>query len=193
MGDVHPSEVKVQLLEALAARYPGGVPARGVSLWTRRAGVGIFDHGHAGTLGEHEALLDDLFDVGLQGSTQEVVVAGLGAGCYGIYTYAWAPDHPGFLTTIWVPGALSGTQTIGGEWTGKHARGTTFARHIGTAPPLLQQCLRERDCLSCEIVAVRIAEPGDAKSPQRGFCPQRAQRIVLRGADSTEELPCRPR
>jgi 4-aminobutyrate aminotransferase/(S)-3-amino-2-methylpropionate transaminase len=30
MGDVHPAAVKVELLEALVARYPGGVPARAV-------------------------------------------------------------------------------------------------------------------------------------------------------------------
>jgi 4-aminobutyrate aminotransferase/(S)-3-amino-2-methylpropionate transaminase len=30
MGDVHPTAVKVELLEELARRYPGGVPARGV-------------------------------------------------------------------------------------------------------------------------------------------------------------------
>jgi 4-aminobutyrate aminotransferase-like enzyme len=30
MGDVHPPEVKVELLEALAARFPGGGPARAV-------------------------------------------------------------------------------------------------------------------------------------------------------------------
>jgi 4-aminobutyrate aminotransferase-like enzyme len=30
MGDVHPAEVKVALLEALTARFPGGGPARGV-------------------------------------------------------------------------------------------------------------------------------------------------------------------
>ena len=30
MGDVHPPAVKVELLEALVARYPGGAPARGV-------------------------------------------------------------------------------------------------------------------------------------------------------------------
>ena len=30
MGDVHPSAIKVELLEALVARYPGGVAARGV-------------------------------------------------------------------------------------------------------------------------------------------------------------------
>jgi 4-aminobutyrate aminotransferase/(S)-3-amino-2-methylpropionate transaminase len=30
MGDVHPAAVKVELLEALAARFPAGVPARTV-------------------------------------------------------------------------------------------------------------------------------------------------------------------
>jgi 4-aminobutyrate aminotransferase-like enzyme len=30
MGDVHPPAIKVQLLEALVAHYPGGAPARGV-------------------------------------------------------------------------------------------------------------------------------------------------------------------
>jgi acetylornithine/succinyldiaminopimelate/putrescine aminotransferase len=64
MGDVHPSRVKVELLEALCARYPGGVAARGVlsssgsdavetalktaALHTGRAGVLAFEGGYHG-------------------------------------------------------------------------------------------------------------------------------------------------
>ena len=70
-----------------------------------------------------------MFDVGLQGSSQEVVICGLAAGCYAIYTYAWAPDHPEFLTRVSVRGAESGAQMVGGAWLATHALGTTFARH----------------------------------------------------------------
>jgi 4-aminobutyrate aminotransferase-like enzyme len=64
MGDVHPSAPKVELLEALAARFPGGGPARAVlgssgadaveaalktaQLATGRAGVLAFEGGYHG-------------------------------------------------------------------------------------------------------------------------------------------------
>ena len=64
MGDVHPSRPKVELLEALAARFPGGGPARAVlgssgsdaveaalktaQLATGRAGVVAFEGGYHG-------------------------------------------------------------------------------------------------------------------------------------------------
>ena len=64
MGDVHPAAPKVALLEALAARFPGGGPARGVlgssgadaleaalktaQLATGRAGVVAFEGGYHG-------------------------------------------------------------------------------------------------------------------------------------------------
>jgi len=64
MGDVHPSAVKVELLEALAARFPGGGPARAVlgssgsdaveaaletaQLATGRAGAVAFEGGYHG-------------------------------------------------------------------------------------------------------------------------------------------------
>jgi len=64
MGDVHPAEVKVELLEALVARFPGGGPARAVlgssgsdavevalktaQLATGREGVVAFEGGYHG-------------------------------------------------------------------------------------------------------------------------------------------------
>jgi 4-aminobutyrate aminotransferase/(S)-3-amino-2-methylpropionate transaminase len=64
MGDVHPSAVKVELLEALARRFPGGGPARAVlgssgsdavelalktaALATGRAGIVAFEGGYHG-------------------------------------------------------------------------------------------------------------------------------------------------
>ncbi len=78
MGDVHPSQVKVELLEALCARYPGGEPARGVlsssgsdavetalktaALATGRVGVLAFEGGYHGlALGALDATHRDDF------------------------------------------------------------------------------------------------------------------------------------
>jgi len=78
MGDVHPSAVKVELLEALCARFPGGGPARGVlsssgsdavetalktaALATGRAGVLAFEGGYHGlALGALDATWRDDF------------------------------------------------------------------------------------------------------------------------------------
>jgi 4-aminobutyrate aminotransferase/(S)-3-amino-2-methylpropionate transaminase len=78
MGDVHPAEVKVALLEALAQRFPGGGPARAilgssgsdaveaalktVLLATGRAGVVAFEGGYHGLgLGALDATWRPLF------------------------------------------------------------------------------------------------------------------------------------
>jgi hypothetical protein len=53
-----------------------------------------FSFNNATTNGDDQALLDDLSD-GLQTFT----IAGLAAGTYDIYTYAWAPDVPGAALT----------------------------------------------------------------------------------------------
>src|SRR5262249_60833561 len=49
MGDVHPSAVKVELLEALAQRFPGGGPARAVwgSWGVDAAGIALKTAAHA--------------------------------------------------------------------------------------------------------------------------------------------------
>jgi 4-aminobutyrate aminotransferase/(S)-3-amino-2-methylpropionate transaminase len=78
MGDVHPGEVKVRLLEALVDRFPGGVPALAVlgssgsdaveialktaSLATGRAGVVAFEGAYHGlALGALDATFRPLF------------------------------------------------------------------------------------------------------------------------------------
>jgi hypothetical protein len=53
-----------------------------------------FSFNNATTSGNDEALMDDLSD-GLQTFT----IAGLEAGTYDVYTYAWAPDVPGAALT----------------------------------------------------------------------------------------------
>ncbi len=84
LGDVHPNEAKVELLEALAALYPGGVPAKGVlglsgsdaieiaqktaRLATGRGGILAFEGAYHGlSLGAlrvtHETRFSDPFDV----------------------------------------------------------------------------------------------------------------------------------
>jgi hypothetical protein len=45
-----------------------------------------------GPTGDDAALLNDLLDLGVAGTTT-VTIAGLAPGLYNVYTYAWAPDR----------------------------------------------------------------------------------------------------
>ncbi len=76
------------------------------------------------TLGDDQALLDDLADV--DGET--FVFSGLTNGFYRVYTYAFAPDDPTEITAVTPTGAS--TVNVGGvDWTGSHVEGQTFAMH----------------------------------------------------------------
>ncbi|MCY2960603.1 MAG: hypothetical protein NTY35_10600 [Planctomycetota bacterium] len=88
-----------------------------------------FDFDNAGTSGDAQSLLDDVHDLGGPTSAVSWSFAGLAAGDYSVYTYAWAPDNTTFRTTVSIAGALDPDQNVGGAWTGSHQLGVTYALH----------------------------------------------------------------
>lgn len=89
--------------------------------------AGPFSFNNAGTTGDDERLMDDLFDVGGVGGTGTVTISGLAAGAYDVYTYAWAPDSGTFITSVTVGGAAL---TSGGAWPGVPTSGITHTQHV---------------------------------------------------------------
>ena len=81
-----------------------------------------FSFNNAGTVGDDEALMDDICD-----GNRTWTFAGLPNGTYDVYTYAWAPDSATFSTSVSVNGGPG--QTVGGAWGGSHALGVTYALH----------------------------------------------------------------
>ncbi|MBK7644081.1 MAG: hypothetical protein IPJ19_13695 [Planctomycetes bacterium] len=55
--------------------------------------------------------------------------AGLAAGDYVLYTYAWAPDSAFFHSLVSVTGSPDPAQVVGGAWPGGYVAGVTHARH----------------------------------------------------------------
>ena len=96
-------------------------------------GAAEYAFNNAGTTGDDQNLLDDVYDVGGVGGVATLTVSGLSDGNYEIYTYTWAPDdRVGFCTDVDVAGSASGLQTVCGLWTGTHVQGTTYALHSVT-------------------------------------------------------------
>ena len=62
-----------------------------------------FSFNNAGTSGDEQALMDDIHD-----GANTYTIAGLAAGTYEVYTYAWAPDVPGDTSNVSVTGATTG-------------------------------------------------------------------------------------
>ena len=81
---------------------------------------------HAGTVGDDEALLDDLGDPGSSGLYR---FDGLLPGGYELWTYAWAPDSAAGLSSVIVTGATEPAATVGGAWSGALAEGITHSVH----------------------------------------------------------------
>ena len=99
----------------------------GVTLET--TGGVLYDFDNGGTSGDHDALLDDMQDVGYEPAFVDWTITGLSSGVYDIYTYAFAPDHPWYTTKVSVVGSTDGPQYVSGSWGGGHSHGVTFARH----------------------------------------------------------------
>lgn len=93
-------------------------------------GVQDYESDNAGTSGDDEALMDDFTDLGCAvGDATAYTISGLADGDYQVYTYAWASDGAGFRTDISVAGSSDPTQSVGGDWTGSHVLGVTYASH----------------------------------------------------------------
>jgi hypothetical protein len=91
-----------------------------------------FSFNNAGTVGDDQALLDDLIDLGGAGQADTFMVDGLEPASYDVYTYAWAPDNSTFITSVNVNAA--GAQNVGGVWPGSLMQGVTHAFHAVDAP-----------------------------------------------------------
>lgn len=81
---------------------------------------------HAGTVGDDQALLDDLGDPGSGGLYR---FDGLLPGGYEVWTYAWAPDSSAGLSSVIVTGASEIGATVGGAWNGALSEGITHSVH----------------------------------------------------------------
>lgn len=89
---------------------------------------GNFSFDNALTVGDDQALMDDLQDIGGVGNVSTWTIAGLTAGNYRVYSYAWAPDSPvNYITGVQLTGGSNGQQNCGGAtWSGAHVLGQTY-------------------------------------------------------------------
>lgn len=101
----------------------------------RAGGVGVFTFNNANTSGDHQLLLDDLYD--LTGSPATYTFAHLPKGDYDVYTYAVAPDSTAFTTSVNVTGSTStNPQVVGGTIpVNAFTLGVTHSRHRVTVVP----------------------------------------------------------
>ncbi|MBL8858275.1 MAG: hypothetical protein JNL28_07230 [Planctomycetes bacterium] len=108
-----------------------GAPT-GVTFALTAGSGGAFFSNNAGTTGDDEALMDDAqFPSTAGGATW--TIAGLAAGTYQVFTYAWAPDSANYLSNVSVNG---GPPTcVGGAWPGTYTLGVTHAVDTVVVPP----------------------------------------------------------
>ena len=122
--------------------FPGTTPlvdlagaATAVTISAVGSGVDVaFDN--AGTTGDDQALMDDLSD---PSPTATWTFSGLTPGPYVLYTYAWAPDDPGYISRVIVPASIDPSQTVHGVWPNGYVLGVTHALHrvlVGSAGTL---------------------------------------------------------
>ncbi len=91
-------------------------------------GNGNFYTNNAGTSGDDEALMDDLW---CPAGSADLIVSGLADNTYTFYTYAWAPDNSTYVTNVDILLSVDPSQDVGGVWPGGHLLGTTYALHTG--------------------------------------------------------------
>lgn len=101
----------------------------GVTIQRTSGAAAHFTFDNALTLGDDDALLDDVQDVGFAPSSTTWVVAGLPQGAYFLYTYAWAPDSASYVTTV------NGATAVGGAYVGSLALGVTHALDLVSVGP----------------------------------------------------------
>lgn len=82
----------------------------------------LFAYDNPATMGDDGLLLDDLLDTG---NLSICTISHLAAGQYTVFTYAWAPDNPGYVTGVRVN--FNAPSQIGGAFTGTYVPGVTHA------------------------------------------------------------------
>jgi hypothetical protein len=93
---------------------------------TAAGGFADYEFDNPATLGDDGALLDDIHDLANGSATW--TFQNLAAGSYLVYTYAWASDSPGYVSSV-ACGSIDPAQTVGGTWAGAHQQGLTYALH----------------------------------------------------------------
>ncbi len=104
---------------------------------SRTGGAAIFTNDNVNTTGNHQLLLDDVWDVGAPGNPAVYTFAHLPKGTYDVYTYAIAPDSAALLTSVNVTGSTStNPQIVGGAMpVNAFTPGVTHSVHRVTVVP----------------------------------------------------------
>ena len=149
--------------------------------------IGDWWFNNAGTTGNDDALLDDFCDAGNGGIVPapfiDVTYSGLAPGTYDVYTYAWAPDSAGFITSVSADNSLTtNPRTSGGPWTGVHVEGITYTLHTvsvcaGTIRIVATTASGAGTFGSINGVQLKLVAPGSCFAP---FC----------FGDGTQTQPC---
>ena len=92
-------------------------------------GAGNYTNNDPGTIGDDDALLDSIHDLGNIGSIQTTyTLTGLANGDYTAYIYGWTPYNSNVnFTRVRIIGGNTGNQVVGGSWTGSHVNLVTYA------------------------------------------------------------------
>ena len=105
----------------------GNTTAVSVTAVSSGATAAPFSFNNPATNGDDQALMDDGTDPGT--SPETWTINGLAAGSYIVYSYAWAPDDPTFISKVAVAGSPDAQQSVGGTWPSGYVLGITHALH----------------------------------------------------------------
>jgi hypothetical protein len=95
-------------------------------------GTQMLVHDNTGTAGDDEALIDDMF-IGFNAPVDLCLwIEYLEEGEYEVTTYAITPNDPLLLSPVRVDDGTPGPTDVGGAWTGAHAPGVTYVKHVVT-------------------------------------------------------------
>jgi hypothetical protein len=90
-----------------------------------------YNHFPSTLTGDDRSFMVDIQTFG--GSIAQTVhwtFSGLQDGNYVVYTYAWAPENNGIVTTVTVDNSTDAPQAVGGIWNGgAHVQGITYSLH----------------------------------------------------------------
>jgi hypothetical protein len=95
-------------------------------------GTVMLEHDNPATIGDDEALIDDMF-VGYNSPVDLCLwIEYLVDGEYEVTTYAITPDNPALLSPVRVDDGVPGPTDVGGAWSGAHAPGVSYVKHVVT-------------------------------------------------------------
>ena len=142
--------------------------------------IGTLNANNPLTTGDDEALIDDI--VWIDGN-YEVTFRGLPPGFYDVYTYGMAPDSANFGTRVRVPGATTGLQNVGGDFSQGYVQGTTHAYHTIDLAPGAALTI-ELGSFNSSLNGVQIVPAEDPIEPGAYYCGPAATNSVGLSAET---------